>query len=66
MLTVLTNKTEDAAKTTWDFPPVSGLEEWCAILAIGLKDGALLIATYPYPDAVPADLRAEAEDELGR
>lgn len=65
-MTVLTNATEDAAKTTWDFPPVSGLAEFCDILAVDLKSGAMLVLTYPYPDVVPAHLRSEAEDELGR
>lgn len=66
MMTVLTNSTEDFPKQTWDFPEVSGLQEWADILCVGLKDAAALISTYPYPDAVPAQLRAEAEDELGR
>lgn len=66
MMTVLNNATEDFTKGTWDFPPVSGLQEWADILCIGLKDAAALISTYPSPDVVPAQLRAEAEDELGR
>ena len=70
-MTVETNETVDFPKATWDFPREDGsaadtLAEFGAVLCVGPLDAALLVMTYPFPDVVPAALRAEAEDELGK
>lgn len=70
-MTILDNSSEDFAKRTFDFwnddgSQVNTLDGLAFQLSSSRLDAAAMIATYPYPEAVPARLRTEAQDELDR
>lgn len=56
---------EDWPKRTFDFPGVTTVEGFARNLGIPLEEGAIRLLQYPYPQAVPLGMMAEAERILG-
>lgn len=66
---VLTDAGEDWPKRTWDFwrdddTQVDTIAEVALILSVGELDAAAMVATYPYPKAIPPRLMMEAHSVL--
>lgn len=66
---VWSDRTEDWAKTTFDFygpdgGPAQALDDIASVLMVSRLDAATMISNYPYPEAVPPRLRLEAAREL--
>jgi len=66
---VLTDRTEDWPKQTFDFYGDDGLvadtiDAVAKQLLVDRRSAAVMVSTYPYPEAIPPKLRLEAAREL--